>query len=111
LAALQRTFVGSIVPLEIFEVTNTTLSPQAFCEFLQKFNPGALTKRHVLVFAVSEFAVVSVNKCFDVHLPKISKRQHFPSSKKSLRTLLIFWQIKSAAREGFGISDVSIYPQ
>lgn len=40
LTALQRTFVGSIVPLEIFQVTNTSLGPKAFCEFLRKFNPG-----------------------------------------------------------------------
>ncbi len=43
LSALQRTFVGSIVPLEVFQVTNATLGPQAFCEFLQKFNPGTVS--------------------------------------------------------------------
>jgi hypothetical protein len=42
LDALQRTFVGSLVPLEVFAVNNSTLSPQKLCEYLQKFNPGGL---------------------------------------------------------------------
>ena len=40
LTALQRTFVGSIVPLEVFAVNNSTLSPNKLCQYLQKFNPG-----------------------------------------------------------------------
>ncbi|EIE18942.1 subtilisin-like protein [Coccomyxa subellipsoidea C-169] len=39
LTALQRTFAGSIVPLEVFQVNTSLLSPQALCEFLIKFNP------------------------------------------------------------------------
>ena len=42
LDALQRTFVGSLVPLEVFAVNNSTLSPQKLCQYLQKFNPGGL---------------------------------------------------------------------
>ena len=42
LTALQRTFVGSIVPLEVFAVNNSTLSPQKLCQSLQKNNPGGL---------------------------------------------------------------------
>lgn len=40
LTALQRTFAGSIVPLEIFNVNASLLSPQALCQYLKKFNPG-----------------------------------------------------------------------
>ena len=40
LSSLQRTFAGSIVPLEVFAVNNSTLSPHQLCEYLQKFNPG-----------------------------------------------------------------------
>ncbi|CAL5226790.1 g9651 [Coccomyxa viridis] len=39
LSSLQRTFAGSIVPLEVFAVNNSTLSPHQLCEYLQKFNP------------------------------------------------------------------------
>ncbi|CAK0786319.1 hypothetical protein CVIRNUC_009532 [Coccomyxa viridis] len=39
LTAFQRTFVGSIVPLEVFAVNNSTLSPQKLCQSLQKNNP------------------------------------------------------------------------
>ena len=42
LTALQRTFVGSIVPLEVFDVNNSTLSPQKLCQYLQRNNPGKL---------------------------------------------------------------------
>ena len=42
LTAFQRTFVGSIVPLEVFAVNNSTLSPQKLCQSLQKDNPGGL---------------------------------------------------------------------
>ena len=40
LSSLQRTFAGSIVPLEVFAVNNSTLSPHQLCEYLQRFNPG-----------------------------------------------------------------------
>ena len=53
LTALQRTFAGSIVPLEVFQVNTSLLSPQALCEFLIKFNPGehreATTKPRLLL--------------------------------------------------------------
>ncbi|CAL8463962.1 g3497 [Coccomyxa elongata] len=39
LSALQRTFAGSIIPLEVFNVNASLLSPQALCRYLQKFNP------------------------------------------------------------------------
>jgi hypothetical protein len=40
LTALQRTFAGSIVPLEVFQVNTSLLSPHALCDYLRKFNPG-----------------------------------------------------------------------
>ena len=40
LSALTRTFVGSLVPLEVFHVNSSVLSPQALCEQLKKFNSG-----------------------------------------------------------------------
>ena len=43
LSALQRTFVGSLVPLEVFHVNSSVLSPQALCEKLKKFNSGGET--------------------------------------------------------------------
>lgn len=43
LSALQRTFAGSIIPLEVFSVNASPLSPQALCQYLQKFNPGRYT--------------------------------------------------------------------
>ena len=49
LSSLQRTFAGSIVPLEVFAVNNSTLSPHQLCEYLQKFNPGELCcLKHIL---------------------------------------------------------------
>ena len=43
LSSLQRTFAGSLVPLEVFSVNNSTLSPHQLCEYLQRFNPGELS--------------------------------------------------------------------
>ena len=43
LSALQRTFAGSVIPLEVFSVNASPLSPQALCQYLQKFNPGGYT--------------------------------------------------------------------
>lgn len=40
LSALQRTFVGSLLPLEVFHVNSSVLSPQALCEQLKKYNSG-----------------------------------------------------------------------
>jgi hypothetical protein len=41
LSQLKRTFVGNLVPLEVYQVNSSALSPQALCEKLQKYNPGA----------------------------------------------------------------------
>ena len=41
LSALKRTFVGSLVPLEVYQVNASQhASPQALCDQLQKYNPG-----------------------------------------------------------------------
>ena len=40
LAALQRVFLGQYVPLEVFRVNMTALSPQQLCGYLTHVNPG-----------------------------------------------------------------------
>lgn len=40
LAVLQRTFLGKYLPLEVFSVERTALTPEGLCEYLSRFNPG-----------------------------------------------------------------------
>lgn len=40
LAALQRTFLGKFVPLEVFRVNMTALTPERLCSYLTQLNPG-----------------------------------------------------------------------
>ena len=41
LAALHRVFLGKYVPLEVFSVNMTALSPEQLCSYLTRLNPGA----------------------------------------------------------------------
>ena len=43
IAALQRTFLGKYVPLEVFRVNMTALTPVELCHYLTQLNPG----RHI----------------------------------------------------------------
>ena len=40
IAALQRTFLGKFVPLEVFRVNMTALTPERLCSYLTHLNPG-----------------------------------------------------------------------
>ena len=40
IAALQRTFLGKFVPLEVFRVNMTALTPDRLCSYLKHLNPG-----------------------------------------------------------------------
>ena len=51
LSSLQRTFVGSLLPLEVFHVNSSVLSPQALCEQLRKYNSGEAGGMHLLLLS------------------------------------------------------------
>jgi len=40
-ASLHQAFKGTLVPLEVYNVNHTTLSPAQLCKYLRELNPGA----------------------------------------------------------------------
>ena len=46
-AALQRTFIGKFVPLEVFRVNMTALTPERLCSYLTLLNPGKYLQSHM----------------------------------------------------------------
>jgi hypothetical protein len=49
LAIIQRTFIGEYLPLEVFTVERTALTPEGFCEYLSRFNPGTQLRFQLIV--------------------------------------------------------------
>ena len=77
IAALQRTFLGKYVPLEVFRVNMTALTPTELCHYLTQLNPGshlvgiaavvpqARTGQHMIDIGASRLPLHTDNFCTD----------------------------------------------
>lgn len=72
LAALHRVFLGKYVPLEVFNVNMTALSPEQLCGYLVQLNPG----KHLRLSGTHACEVSSSFKKFQRLLHRLVDRLH-----------------------------------